>query len=344
MSFNKWVSSVLVLVILATPVTFGTTFNDLDRVKWAQPAIENMALNGYIGGYTDGTFKPSSHFTRAELVTIINKMNGFTEQGKIQFKDVNEDHWAYIEINKAVQAGYVNGYSDGTFRPNEPVSREQVATILNNLYHLENKKLSNPINDLSKISPWAVQAVVNCMANGIMGGYPDGSFGSKNRITRAEGVVALNKIVTNEIPTLEKWLVAQESKTPTGTSTTPTGTPSTPTSTTPPSSGTTGSPGTPVTIDQTLQKLEIVVNRMNTRVLPDLTTDLQRATAAIIIESISSYLSNQSYATGSDVLSAKANVLAMSNIEYQAFKNAITSNIILGDLIALNDVFNLIEY
>lgn len=336
MSVKKWISLVLSVLVLAIPVTFGSNFNDLDSVKWAQSSIENMAFNGYIGGYSDGTFKPSSNFSRAELVVIINKMNGFTEESNIEFKDVPQNHWAYKEISKAVQAGFVSGYSDGSFRPNEPVSREQVATILNNLYHLENTTLSNPINDLSTISPWAVQAVVNCMANGIMGGYPDGSFGGKNKITRAEGVVVLNKIVVQEIPTIEKWIVSQDTKSTLM-----------PVPPVPPATG--GTPGTgasdtPPGGDETLHKLETVVSRMHSHVIPVLTTDLQRETAEIILDSITNYLTDQSYATASDVALARNNVQMMSNIDYQAFRNAITRNILLSDLVALNDVFQLIEY
>ena len=68
---------------LTTPITYGANFNDLNAYKWAEPSIQNMALNGYIGGYTDGSFKPDTNFTRAELVSIINKMNGFTVESNI---------------------------------------------------------------------------------------------------------------------------------------------------------------------------------------------------------------------------------------------------------------------
>lgn len=340
MSVKRLICIVLCVAFLATPVTFGTSFNDLEDVKWAQTSIQNMALNGYIGGYTDGSFKPDTNFTRAELVSIINKMNGFTVESNISFKDVSKDHWAYKEISKAVEAGFVSGYSDGSFRPNEPVTREQVATILNNLYHLENTTLSNPIKDLSKISPWAVQAVVNCMANGIMGGYPDGSFGSKNKITRAEGVVALNKIVIHDIPTREKWAVSNIEN---GSPAKPT-TPTTPTSTTSPTVPTTPTnPGTSNPADETLSKLRTVVSRLQSESIPEMTTNTQRSTANIIVTSISKYLLDQTYSTALDVIEAKGLVAQMSNSEYQAFKNAITTNILLSDLTALNDTFRLID-
>lgn len=334
MSSKKIISMVLVLLVMIAPLSYGASFNDLGAYKWAEPSIQNMALNGFVGGFKDGSFKPEATLSRAELVSIINKMNGFTDEASISFKDVTEKHWAYKEINRAVQAGYVSGFSDGTFRPNDPVTREQIATILNNLYHLENAAVSNPIKDLNKVSSWAVQSVVNVVANGIMGGYPDGTFGSKGKITRAEGAVALNKIVINDIPTIEKWTVAQEIKVPTP----PTGDGGNPTGGSTP--GDTGS----LTENETIQKLKVVLTRMDSRVIPDLTTTLQRETAGIIVTSITQYVSNPSYDTSADVASAKANVKLMNNIEYQAFKNAITSNIILGDLVALNGVFKLIEY
>ena len=328
MSVKKMISLLLITVVLATPVTFGVTFNDLNSVKWAETSIQNMALNGYIDGYTDGSFKPEKSFTRAELISIINKMNGFNEEANINFKDVSENHWANNEIKKAVKAGFVSGYSDGTFRPNELVSREQVATILNNLYHLENTTLRTPIKDLSKISPWAVQAVVNCMANGIMGGYPDGTFGSKNNLTRAEGVVALNKIVVKNILTTEKWIVSNEVKEPV------TEIPNT---------------ETPVVIVEepsssvVLEKLSTVEKRMRLIVKPLLSTELQLNTCDLIVSSINQYLQNTNYSTAADVEVAKGKLNLMTPSEYDYFKSSISNNILYTDMVELNKIFKLVD-
>lgn len=325
---------------LTTPITYGATFNDLNAYKWAEPSIQNMVINDFVGGFSDGTFRPAAKITRAELVAIINKMNGFTTEAPIYFSDVKQTHWAYQAIQIAIHEGYVSGLTNSTFGPNEYVTREQIATIVNNLYHLENKTLSSPIKDLSKTSTWAVQAMVNVMANKLMTGFPDGTFGGKQYLSRAEAVVVLNKIVTTDIPTKEKWEVSNIENVPPVKPTTPTipTTPTTPTVPTTPSN-----PGTSNPSVETLSKLRTVVSRLQSDSIPEMTTNTQRSTANIIVASISKYLLDQSYSTALDVLEAKGLVAQMSNSEYQAFKNAITTNILLSDLTALNDTFQLID-
>lgn len=326
MRIKKILSLFLVLLLSFSSMSFSVNFPDLDNFKWAETSIQNMVLNGYIKGYPDGTFRPNGEITRAEFVTILNKMNGFIDEQELSFKDVSSNHWAYKEISKAVAAGYINGYPDGTFRPDSKISREQIAMMINNLYHLENKTLSQPLKDLNKISNWAVQAVVNVIANGIMVPKADGNFyGSVNAI-RADSVVALNVLFINEIPTVEKWLVSQEIKTG--------------------SIGTVnggGSTSTPADTE-VIKSLETVVSRMNNEIMPVLKTSLQVSAANIIVDSISKYMSDTTYDTSQDVNSAKNLVKQMTESEYREFKNAITSRIGLQFLIDLNNVFQLIEY
>lgn len=326
---KKWISLMTLVFVIFSSVSYGANFSDLNQYDWAETAIQNMQLNGFVNGYPDGTFKPGGSITRAEFVTIVNKMNGFSEEAPLSFSDLSSKHWAYKEISKAVAAGYIKGYTDGTFKPDANITREQVAMMLNNLYHLENKTLSQPLKDLNKISSWAVQAVVNVVANGIMTPYPDGTFAGVKQAIRAESVVALNNIIIFEVPTIEKWVVSQKL-------------PEQPTTTIPTTGGSGGSSAP--TTNEVVSKLEVVVSRMNTRVIPELSTDLQRQTASIIISSINTYIANTSYDTTADVNSAKTLVGQMTNSEYLAFRNAITSNIVLGDLVALNNVFQLIEY
>lgn len=339
MSVKKMISMLLILVFMA-PLSYGASFNDMGQYKWAEPSVQNMVLNGFVGGFSDGTFRPEAKLTRAELVVIINKMNGFTTQAPNSFKDVKASHWAYQAIKIAVNEGYVTGSSDGSFGPNNMVTREQIAAIINNLYHLENTTLSVPIKDLSKTSSWAVQAVVNVMANKLMTGLPDGTFGGKQYVSRAEAIVVLNKIVIGDIPTKEKWAVSNTVAVKPSVPTAPTA--PTPPAPTPPAP-TVPSNGAPVSEDVILSKLRTVVSRLQSDSIPDMTTNKQRDTASIIIQSISKYIADQTYSTAPDVVAAKQMVSQMSNSEYQTFKNAITTNILLSDLTALNDTFQLIN-
>jgi hypothetical protein len=75
---------------------------------------------GFIGGYEDGSFKPESNITRAEFITLVNRSFGFTEATTIPFSDVLPENWAHAEVAKAVKAGYISGFEDGTFGANNP--------------------------------------------------------------------------------------------------------------------------------------------------------------------------------------------------------------------------------
>lgn len=325
MSHKKWLPLLAAFIILFSQNAFASTFNDLGEYAWARNSIENMYANGYVSGFPDGTFRPESAITRAQFIAIINKMNGFEEEVAINFKDVNTKHWAYKEIRKAVAAGYINGFDDKTFRPDNQISKEQIAAMLNNLYHLENKELNQSIKDLNKISSWAVQAVVNVVSNKVMTLNSDQLFEGKKLANRAESIISLNQIIVLDVPTVEKWIVSQKVEEPT-------------------TNNNVGSIPPVQNVNEIDSKLTEVVSRMNSRVIPDLTTQLQMDAANIIINSINNYLNDSAYNTSSDVNYAKSLVGQMSNDEYIEFRNAITSNILIGDLQALNNVFNLIPY
>lgn len=333
MSVKKLIGLFLSMVLLTAPLTFGASFRDLSNYKWAENAIINMTDNGYINGFEDGTFRPEANITRAQLVSIINKMNNFTEEAPMTFNDVNSSHWAYKQIRIAVANGYVKGFEDGSFRPNALVTREQVAAIINNLYYLENNTISVSINDLRKVSPWAVEAVVNVTARGIISLDENGNFYGKMPIKRVDSVFSLNNLLLHEVPTKIEWLANKDSKKGAPTA----------------GSSTIGELGPPLFVpspatNEVISKLNTVLSRLNSRTLPSLTTSLQRETTDIIISSITAYIADQTYDTKNDVSAAKSKVALMTGSEYQSFKNAITSNILLSDLVALNNVFNLIEY
>ncbi len=135
---KKRVTGVMMALILGmTSAAYADGFKDIDEKNWAAPSIHKMAEKGYVGGFPDGTFRPGANISRAEFIAIINKINSFTDQQNVEFEDVSRNHWAYGEIKAAIKAGYASGFPDGTFRPNNPVTREQAAAIINNIYKPE---------------------------------------------------------------------------------------------------------------------------------------------------------------------------------------------------------------
>ena len=170
----------------------NVVFSDIEN-HWAKAEIEDFASNGYVGGYDDNTFRPNNDITRAEFVTIINKYFGFTKAEGENFTDVNEDAWYYKDVCIGVREGYINGYQDGTFRPNEPITREEAASIVRTITGLVENG-SSKFTDDNEIGSWAKKAVYALSDNKIMSGYEDNTFRPKNKITRAEAVATLSRV------------------------------------------------------------------------------------------------------------------------------------------------------
>ncbi|MBE0467224.1 MAG: S-layer homology domain-containing protein [Candidatus Desulforudis sp.] len=163
---------------------------------WAQPQVEKWAARGLAGGYPDGTFRPGGQVTRAEFVSFMNRALGKHEPGAAcDFKDVKASDWYYAEVATAQTAGYLAGYEDGTFRPDSPISRQEVACVIARLDCLQDVTGRAVFADTGTIKPWALEAVGKVAAAGIMGGYPDNTFGPGTPISRAEAVVTLDRVV-----------------------------------------------------------------------------------------------------------------------------------------------------
>ena len=120
-------------------------FPDVIGTKYEDAALYLKAFK-YISGYPDGTFRPDSDITRAELLKIAlgfsaeAHMGDFGDISKLDtFSDVPKEHWAKQDIELAAKIGIVSGYEDGTFRPNNKVTYSEVLTILLNVHGLKNK-------------------------------------------------------------------------------------------------------------------------------------------------------------------------------------------------------------
>jgi len=90
---------------------------------WAERQIAGWLEKDLASGYPDGTFRPENHITRAEFMILANNAFGFTERAGINFSDVLSTDWFYQEVGRAVAAGYISGYGDGTIRPGLKISR-----------------------------------------------------------------------------------------------------------------------------------------------------------------------------------------------------------------------------
>lgn len=111
-------------------LTTYNTFPDVDEDYWANTAISTMASLGVINGRNSGLFDPDAYITRAEFAAICARFDDSGVSGITTFTDT-VGHWAEDEISRAAALGWIQGYSDGTFRPNQYITRAQAVTMIN---------------------------------------------------------------------------------------------------------------------------------------------------------------------------------------------------------------------
>lgn len=189
----------LSIALIGTNTIISNAINITDiNGHWANNEITKFVNNNYILGYEDNTFKPNNSITRAEFVSILNRVfNLTTSSGKV-FNDTN-NHWAKQAIDIAVTNGVCNGKSNNLFYPNDKLTRQEASVMLSNYLKLQDTQLDkiNSFYDSHTISDWALYSIEGMLENGFMNGYPTGLLKPLNNITRAEAVVLINNVISN---------------------------------------------------------------------------------------------------------------------------------------------------
>lgn len=169
---------------------WGTNY---PRWETSYPKLDRKNHFAYIIGYPDSSFRPQSNITRAEMTTIFSRLLEekiiLASNYKSSFNDVLNDSWYSNYIGKLTQVGVISGYPDGTFKPDNKVTRAEFAAIASRF--IVNKKTSSNFSDVSN-NYWASESIEYVKAEGWINGYPDGSFRPENNITRAEVVNIVN--------------------------------------------------------------------------------------------------------------------------------------------------------
>lgn len=165
----------------------------------AQPAslLDMTSHKAYVSGCTATTFAPTGTLTRAEAAQMLYEL--MTEQAHKQydcssngFRDVPAGQWYTAAVSTLANAGAINGCGDGTFQPNQAISRAQFVTILAGIYDV-NTSGGMPFSDVGR--SWYYDAVATAYANGWVSGFTDGTFHPNQTITRAEAVSILNRVL-----------------------------------------------------------------------------------------------------------------------------------------------------
>ena len=123
-------------------MTTDCDFSDVASGAWCRRAIATLTNIGIIHGYTDGTFRPNAQITRAELATIIARFANLDVNTKT-FSDIT-GHWAQKSIELAAGNGWINGYTDGTFRPNNKITRAETFAMINRVLD----RMTKSVDDL----------------------------------------------------------------------------------------------------------------------------------------------------------------------------------------------------
>ena len=105
-------------------------YTDVSSGKWSNNAISTMSAGNIVNGYPDGTFGPDKTITRAEFAAIAARFDSSEYSGENKFSDVS-GHWAAEYINRAAEKGWITGYPDGTFRPDQYITRAEAMTLVN---------------------------------------------------------------------------------------------------------------------------------------------------------------------------------------------------------------------
>lgn len=207
-SLNAWVDPTDSTLWPEFTNVYGKESSSSDTVK-VGPQLNRDDHVAYIMGYPDGTVQPEGQITRAEACTIFFRL--LTDSSRDyyfsktnDYTDVNAGDWFNNAISTLSNAGIVTGYNDGTFRPNQPITRGEMAKIIANFANLS--KGGKTFSDLS--GHWSKTYVELAAGNGWIAGYPDGSFRPDQKITRAETVTMINRVL-ERVPAKELRLLSR---------------------------------------------------------------------------------------------------------------------------------------
>jgi len=191
----KTKSIAMIMSVLLITLSFGTaygvtTLSDYDT-HWANETIRSSIASGDVNGYPDLTFRPDQSISRAEFFALINNTFDYATTTTATYSDVDATAWYADDVSIATHENYVNGYTDGTMKPEMSITRQEVAVILNNILSLAPVSSTSTFSDAAQIPAWSNDAIIAINEAGIISGYPDGSYRPTDSITRAEALVSI---------------------------------------------------------------------------------------------------------------------------------------------------------
>lgn len=161
---------------------------------WAENTISEMVDLNVVSGYPDGTFKPDKNITRAEFTVMIVRAYKLRKENGTVFSDT-VSHWAKDAIVTAQGHGIIGGYDSEHFKPDDLITREQIASIIARAEGIVVLERTLNYADADSISPWAKNVVASVVDKGLMKGYQDNTIRPIDKATRAEAVAVIARAV-----------------------------------------------------------------------------------------------------------------------------------------------------
>lgn len=163
---------------------------DISPGSWYYDAVKFVLAEGYFAGTDDGLFVPDGPLTRAQLAQVLWTMAGSPVAGATQFTDVASSDWFYTAVSWCQQEDLLAGYADGTFSPNDLLSREQMVSVLHRYARYTGSNLRgtadlSQFSDGDQVSSWAVDSMRWALTNGLITGTGD-ALRPADTVARAE--------------------------------------------------------------------------------------------------------------------------------------------------------------
>ncbi|MGM9949612.1 MAG: alpha/beta fold hydrolase [Lysinibacillus sp.] len=195
--YTTALASALIIPAAVVPVNAETPFKDVTATSPYAEAVQFLKDEKIITGYGDGTFRPMENISRQHVISIIDKLvdSEPVREGKA-FTDVPASHPYYEAIHNAYRAGIINGYQDGTFKPDAPVTRAQMAKILALAFELE----ADAETAFKDVSPahWSHEYVQALAANDITTTGGSGYYRPDGQLTRGQYALFLYRLLHME--------------------------------------------------------------------------------------------------------------------------------------------------
>lgn len=180
------------------------TFSDINgtAVSWAKEAIQNLAGRGIVAGDNYNRFRPTYNTTRADFICMVVRAFGLEASAVGGFKDVKPGDWFYSEVMTAARLGIISGGPNNTFRPNEFISREDMAVIAVRAADAAGKPIYRHSNgvlekyrDKNQISSYATSSLAALVGEGIVGDRSGQYIEPKGAVSRAEAAVLIYRLI-----------------------------------------------------------------------------------------------------------------------------------------------------